>query len=57
MNLFLWNGKILVENAEPIGSLCAWELGKRLVFRSDFTVLVVMLQQVSVTAVLQCASV
>lgn len=41
MNLFMWNGKMLVENAEPIGSLCACELGKRLVFRSDFTMLIV----------------
>lgn len=34
--------EILVEDAEPRGSLCACELGKRLVFRSDFTVLVIM---------------
>lgn len=37
----MWNGKILVENAEPIGSLCACELGKCRVFRSGFTMLVV----------------
>lgn len=37
----MWNGKILVENAESVGSLCASEFGKCLVFRSDFTMLVV----------------
>lgn len=41
MKLFMWNRKKLVENAEHIGSLCACELGKRLVFRSDFIMLVV----------------